>query len=217
MRVLSTQRFKFKGFSLVELLLVLAMVSILMMIVVGPTRRTWEGQEVKASALKLAHDLALASQTATRLNTTVEVRFYQFNDIGISSNEAQFRAYQLIERVPLAGATGTNGSVHTFPRPIFEVQRFEGNTVMSSRTKYSSLAGGRTTQRQPTDPELGIGNYTYASVEFRPDGTTDLEPPGREPWTISLGPLRWIENPLVTPKDIQCIGIDWATGAVRIF
>lgn len=206
-----------QGFTLIELMLVLTIFIILMMITVSATKRSWEAQEIKASALKLAHDLSIASQTAVRLNTTVEVRFYLFYDMGIASTQPQFRGYQLLRRDPITGPASAIG-LKSVAVPLFELQRFEGNTIMSSRTKYSSLVGGRVIPWQRgSDPDIGVNDYGYFAIEFRPDGTTSLEPPGRTPWTISLGPLRWVDNPLETPKEIQCLGIDWATGAVRIF
>lgn len=190
-----------------EILVVVTVISLLMAMGVTGFRKSWESQEIRASALKLANDLTLATQISAKMSRPVEVRFYKFMDIAIASPQPQFRAYQLVER------DGLTGKVN----PLFEVQRFEGTTIMSAYTRFSTLAGKSIAATQGEDPELGLGSYEYVSVEFRPDGTTNLDPGNAEPWTITLGPVKWLDNPGETPKDFQCLGIDGGTGAVRIY
>ncbi len=207
------KRSRQSGFTLVEIMVVMGLISLLIVITISGIRKNWEPQEIRASAIKLASDLALASQLAVKMNKPVEVRFYQFQDVAIANPNPQFRGYQLMVLEPI---TATQGIRLPTPAPLYELQRFEGTTIMSSYTKYSSLAG-RAQSPQPGDRDLGIGDYKYQSVEFRPDGTTDLPPPAGGQWTITLGPVRWLDNAAVTPADYQCISIDWANGAVRLY
>jgi len=197
-----------RGFTLVEILVVVMVIALLMMVGLNGFRKTWESQEIRASAMKLASDLALAAQLSVKLSRPVEVRFYKFMDPAIASPQPQFRAYQIVER-------DVKTNVAT---PLYESQRFEGTTILSSYKKFSTLLFGRSTPRsQKEDPEIGLGEYEYVSVEFLPDGTTNLEPDVSEPWTLTLGPARWIDDPGVTPKDFQCLGIDPRSGVVRIY
>lgn len=197
-----------RGFSLVEILVVVTIISMLMAIGVTGFRKSWESQEIRASAMKLASDLALASQISAKLSRPVEMRFYKFMDPAIASPQPQFRAYQIVER----------DAVTDLVHPLYEAQRFEGTTVLSSYKKFSTLLFGRSIPRKESeDPEVGLGDYEYVSVEFRPDGTTNLEPDVNEPWTLTLGPVRWLDDPGVTPKDYQCLGIDPRTGVVKMY
>lgn len=197
-----------RGFTLVEMLVVVMVIALLMMVGLNGFRKTWESQEIRASAMKLASDLTLAAQLSVKLSRPVEVRFYKFMDPVIASPQPQFRAYQIVAR-------DVRTNVAT---PLYEAQRFEGTTILSSYKKFSTLLFGRSTpRRENEDPEVGLGEYEYVSVEFLPDGTTNLEPDVSEPWTLTLGPARWLDDPGVTPKDFQCLGIDPRSGAVRTF
>lgn len=194
------------GFTLVEILVVVTIISLLMAIGVTGFRKSWESQEIRASAMKLASDLALASQISAKMSRPIEVRFYKFMDPAIASMQPQFRAYQIVERDAETGIA----------RPLYESQRFEGTTILSSYKKFSTVLFGRSIPRKESeDPEIGLGDYEYVSVEFLPNGTTNLEPDVSEPWTLTLGPVRWLDDPGVTPKDYQCLGIDPRTGVVK--
>jgi uncharacterized protein (TIGR02596 family) len=211
MRTRSNRTAAQNGFSLVEILVVLGIVSVLIVAGAFGAKKSWESQEVRASALRLANDLTLASQLAMKLNRSVDVRFYSFYDPAISHSEPQFRGYQLLER--MRGEKSTLVTV-----PLFEMQRFEGTTVAAATPKYSNLLGRAQAASPQNDPGLGVGDYSYTSIEFRPDGTTDLDPPGQgEPWTLTLTHLRWLDRPWETPSVLHCITVDWATGAVRVY
>jgi uncharacterized protein (TIGR02596 family) len=196
------------GFTMVEILAVVLIITLLMSVGVIGFRKSWESQEIKASAMKLSSDLVLASQLAVKLSRPMEVRFYKFRDPGIASPQPQFRAYQIVERDVVTGVVA----------PRYESQRFEGTTIMSSYKKYSTALFGRSVQRQDSvDPDIGIDDYEYVAVEFLPDGSTNLEPDATEPWTLTLGPVRWLDDPGMTPPTFQCLAIDARTGVVTLY
>ena len=204
-----------QGFTLMEMLLVLGLVSLLMAIGIMGTRKNWESQEVKASALKLAADLAMAPQLAAKLNRTVEIRFYKFLDPAIAHPMPQFRGYQLLERVEWEQGPTSIG-LRTIP--IYEMQRLEGTTIMANYTRYSTLLppGQETTYKPGYDPELQVGQYSYVAVEYRPDGTTNLPPTTGEPWFLTLTVVSWLDS-MGLPTIYQCLGIDPSNGSVRFY
>ena len=203
------------GFSLMEMLLVLGLVSLLLAIGIMGTRKNWESQEVKASALKMAADLAMAPQLAAKLNRTVEVRFYKFSDPAIAYPTPQFRGYQLLERWEWENGPTSLGIKAV---PLFEMQRLEGTTIMAAYRRYSSLLppGQATAYTPGLDPDLQVGPYEFVSVEYRPDGTTSLPQTNGEPWFLTLTVVSWLETQGI-PKIFECIGIDPMNGAVKLY
>lgn len=170
-------------------------------------RKSWESQEIKSSAMRLAHDITLASHEAVKRNTTVELRFYRFFDRALASDKPFYRGYQLLSRDAAGVAT-----------PMFELERFDGTTVMSAFGRFSSIMPPTGMAPKPeTDPELGVGPYQFVSVQFRPDGSTNLDPAAKEPWTITLIPMNWAERTGETPKLYQTLSIEPRTGGVRVW
>jgi len=208
-------RIRAGGFSLMEMLLVLGLVSALMAIGLMGTRKNWESQEVKASALKLAADLAMAPQLAAKLNRTVEIRFYKFVDPAIAHPMPQFRGYQLLERVEWENGPFALGMKSA---PLYEMQRLEGTTIMANYTRYSTLLppGQETAFVPGYDPDLHVGPYSYVAVEYRPDGTTNLPKTTGEPWFVTLTVVSWLDS-MGLPTIFQCLGIDPSNGAVKIY
>ncbi len=202
----TTRRARTAGYTLVEMLLVLGIIIGLFALAAAGFKKTWQSQELRASALQIANDLSLASQTAIKQGKPVQVRFYKYQAVELATEKPQFYAYQLLTRDPL-----TNLVV-----PLFEMQRFQGTSIMSGFERFSSIAR-RPIKSEKFDPSPGIGEYEYVTVEFRPNGRTNLDPAAPEPWTLTLIPITWAERLGETPKDFQTLSIEPSTGAVRIW
>lgn len=182
-------------------------------------KKAWQGQELRASAIQLASDLSLASQTAIRLGRPVQLRLYKYQAPEIASEEKRFFGYQLLVRDKVLGLA----------TPLFEMQRFQGTTVMSENGAFSTIAYTKPTKAQFTltgdltqiDPALAIGDYEYLNIEFRPNGRTNLEPHPAEPWSITLVPIMEAEKlPNMSPDvpvNFQTLTIDPLTGAVKMW
>jgi len=204
-----------RGYTLVEMLMVLSIMVVLFAVAARGARKSWEGQEIKASAMKLAGDISLASMTATKLNRPVQLRFYQYDDENVATASPQFHAYQLV--VERQGADVARWE------PLYEVQRLEGTPIMSAVTPYSTLLA------QPTAPDLRVDahlasayaqlpNLKYTAVEFRPDGSTNLDPQAVSAWTVTLVPVRAADDGQgQLPPYFQTLALAPETGAVRIF
>jgi uncharacterized protein (TIGR02596 family) len=195
-----------RGFSLVEILFVISIIGILFAVASTGAKKSWQNQEIKASAMRLAHDITLASQSATKLNTIVQLRFYKYHDEAIVADDSQFHAYQIV-------TTDINSNAS----PLFEIQRLEGTTLISSSKRFSSVLGVTTPFNSGRDPDVNIGNYDYTSIEFHPDGSTNLDPDEPQPWTITLIPVRYAERLGELPKEFQTLAISPQTGSVRIY
>lgn len=203
------------AFTLVEMLMVLAIVSVLLATAASGMKKAWQGQEIRASAMQLAGDLALASRTAVKLNKPVVVRFYKYMEPRIAHQDKQFAAWQLLTRE--TSPTNPEGKIV----PLYEVHRCEGTTLMSQHRIGSSLCstifGPATKMNRERDPEVGIGEYEYVGIEFSPSGRTNLDPDANEPWTITFIPMLYADRPGEMPKEFQVLGLDARSGAVRIW
>lgn len=208
-----------RAFTLVETLVVLAIVVGLFALAATGFRKTWQSQELRASAIQLASDMSLASQTAIRLGKPVQVRLYKYQAPEVASESPRFFAYQLLMRDKVLGLA----------TPLYEMQRFQGTTVMSENGAFSTLAYTKPTKAQLSlsgdftqlDPALAIGDYEYLTIEFRPNGRTNLQPHPVEPWTITLVPMLEAEKlpdqSAGAPVDFQTLSIDPLTGAVHLW
>jgi uncharacterized protein (TIGR02596 family) len=204
------------GYSLVEMLMVLAIMTVLFAVAARGAKKSWEGQEIKASALKLAGDISLASMTAVKLNRPVQIRFYKYNDPQVAAASPQFHAYQLL--VEARASTVARWD------PLYEIQDLEGTTLMSTNPIYSTLLD-RPQRPNQQDAALMGGIYSamegleYTAVEFRPDGSTNLaDRSDNRPWTVTLVPARTADDPQgELPPYFQTLAVVPDTGAVRIF
>jgi uncharacterized protein (TIGR02596 family) len=201
------------GYSLVEMLVVVTVVVALLAISMRGAKRSWEGQEIRASAGKLAGDLSLAALSAVKLNKPVQVRFYKYLSREVASPEAQFYAYQLL--------TLREGSATPQWEQLYELQKLEGTTVMSSQARFSSLLE-KPQNSKPQEDSFLLTTYVfmpglqYCAIEFRPDGSTNLDPDVTTPWSITLIPARSAESQDL-PPDFKTLVIAPATGAVRVY
>ena len=190
------------GFSLVEMLLVAAVITILLGLAGSGMKTTWRSQQIFASASNLMQAFSLAQSTAIRQNRPVQVRIYKFQDGDITSKDPQFRAFQIVGVNP--AATGDQFY------QVSELQKFESTIVMSKFPEYSSIVASETV--------LPSGDsYSYVAVEFRPDGSTNLETNPAQPWTITLLTDWGSDDKSKLPKDARTLVISADTGAVSLF
>ena len=192
------------GFSLVEILVVAGILSIFMLAAGYGARKSWRSQEILASATKLAQDLALAQAAAIKRNQPVEVRFYKFFDPAVPGDKPHYRSYQFIVYDPQAQ--------HLVK--LNELETFEGTTVMSRFTRFSSIVTNEKHFDATRDPYPGMGDFDWVSIEFRPDGSTNLQPIPNGQWTITLIPDLYADDTASLPADFRTLVIDPDTGAV---
>ncbi len=196
------------GYSLFEMMVVLAIVMILFTVAATGFRKSWESQEIKASALHLAHDITLAAQTAQKLNTTVTLRFIKYFPKAVAADKPHYHAFQLLIQDPDSPIPKLKG--------LYELQTLEGTTLISENTRFSSVLYAPAQKRGGTDEDLGIGDYEYFSIEFRPNGSTNLLP-SPQPATITLIPARSVDSLGELPKEYQTLVLHPENGTVSVY
>lgn len=196
------------GFSLVEMLLVVTVVAMLLGVAGYGLKNSWRSQQIGASAASLAQALAFAQSTAIKQNRPVQVRIYKFQDGDLATDAVHFRAFQLVSAEP--DPAGGNDKLAL----ITELQKFEGTTVMSKDRKYSTILATEKIMSGGSNP--GGESLSYVVVEFRPNGSTNLESHPSDPWTLTLLSDFFAENNADLPKDARTLIIDPDTGMVSV-
>ncbi len=168
-----------RGFSLIELIVVMGIIVIVATFAVPAASSTLRGSQVSQAASMLADQLGIARQQALSRNRKIEVRFLRFGDPeqpGESATDpttGKFRAIQLMEinelntAVPLAGS-----KIERLPNAVM-LNEDMFSSVLDSEVRSSDVVKA---MDNPQDPELPRGvarNYEYVAFRFRPDGSTD--------------------------------------------
>ncbi len=211
------------AFSLVELIIVIAIIGIIALFVVPAANTIIMGSDITRSAQALTGQLALARQTAVTRNHPVEVRFLRFADPEIpgespsSPGTWKFRAVQLME-------VFDNGTMAL----VGKVERMPGNVIMDPSVFSSLLDTSNTSEPNqkaavilkasertdspplPRLPQADATKYEYVAFRFLPDGSTNLEPSGN--WYVTL--YSAVDVPKV-PTTSGPLGINYFTAQVE--
>ena len=171
------------AFSLVELLVVVAVIAVVISFAIPAANSMLKGSQLTQGSQALGDQIAFARQTALSRNRPVEVRFYRYADLDTPGEKIdeettwKFRAFQLFEIMENSAAV-----------PLNKMQRFP-KMVIADPDKYSTLLRKelrpyKRAEEDMTTPEipvrygdLAVGRrYEYASFRFLQDGSTDLPP-----------------------------------------
>lgn len=197
------------GFSLVELLTVVAILSLLLGLSALSVRGSLDNYRLSATAAQLQSDLSLASQRASRDNASVYFRFYQ-----IDEDEGSFlRSYQLLrldqqtgKMVPLGKVRHFDAGIIVFPEPEF-----------SNLLDRGLVSAGENDPAIPAPPgsvDPTLGNYLYCEIQLKPDGSTSLETD--RAWCLTLV-LERSAAEAIPPDDARILSINSLTSSVRIY
>lgn len=190
------------GFSLIELLTVIAIIGIMLALVAPPA-----AQVMRASGMAIAGDqvlsaLAQARQTAISQNRTVEVRFYKYTDASDPTG-GRFHASQAFVLEPGAQGITTN--------PVGRKVTLPSTTYIAATPALSSLLDSTATLRKTgavlgqSIPPCGL-NYEAATFRIYPDGSTSI--------TNSL-PMFLTVVPANTPDDASTPPANYATIVIQ--
>lgn len=194
------------AFSLVELIVTITIVSILAAAAAFGWQKSWRSQQILACATRLTQDLQLARSLAIKRGLPVEVRFYRNLDPTLTTQDRQYKTWQLV---------GYDSREKRLVK-LGELQRFEGTVIISSFPSLSSVLLTEI-ELDPTRDPLPTGlRSRFSTIEFRPNGSTSLDPDPLLIWTLTLVTDGYAAEEFNLPPDIRTLVISAENGSVTM-
>ncbi|SDU06005.1 Verru_Chthon cassette protein D [Verrucomicrobium sp. GAS474] len=201
-----------RAFSLIELLLALAIISVLISLPMIAVHSSARSVGLTAAGEMVADQFNQARQTAVARNRPVEVRIYKLPAYDAGRGEIEPRVFRALQ----AFVIDDSGDV-----PIAPPCYFSAPVVCSSQEEESGLL--RLKEKDPPTGAPKLGNlglhYRYISFQFRPNGyaaTSDDE----ETLTIANSFVTLVlggDRTLSGGGDYAMIHLDPITGRTRIY
>jgi uncharacterized protein (TIGR02596 family) len=196
-----------RGFSLVEMLVVLLIIGIIAAFAVPVVAGVSRSSRLTRAAATVGDQLALGRQAAIARNRTVEVRFYQFADPEVPGSPSSFRALQTFEVIN-ARALSPLDKMQILPTAVI-IDASPGLSSLVDPQKRILVSGADPLPRAGT-------NYHYVSLRFHPDGSTDLLPT-QGPWFLTLHDEVRGDGLAQPPANFTTMEVDPINGSVKFF
>lgn len=194
-----------RGFSLLELLIVFAVISLLLGIVVTSVQYVGPSLSLSRAGDELAESLLEARQKAIAASDAVEVRFY---DLESTEDNDFVTVYQLVYQK----SDGTYRAENPVRLPTgIGISR---NPRLSSFFQSEGETPGRFLIRGAAGPQLPEDNEAkYIAFRYLPDGSTNLP---EAKWFLTVAFDREEESASV-PDNFYTIQIDPVMGQIQTF
>ena len=222
---------RIRGFSLIELMIVVFIIGIIAAFVVPATSTILRGSQLQQGSQTLYDQISLARQYALSKNHPVEVRFIRYADPETPGEAAQgggpgdpsvgnYRAIQIFETLDAIDSL-TNDFVRVpidkpalLPQAIIMNKGLLSTLVSQVSTPPGAPSNGTPTSRDAQLPR-GVGTrYDYVSFRFLPDGSTNLPQTGTA-WCVTLCNINDIVTGSTPPPNFYTIQIDPVSGVMK--
>lgn len=203
---------KHKGFTLIEMMVVVAMIALIVAAVAPMVFSTLISTRLASAGETLAGQLSLAHQIAVSRNMTVEVRFYQYEDPESPSSLSAVRALAIMQ-------ASETGSASQLGKQLTDTYYLPSGIAIGQTEALSPLLASSAI-RSEADREKIIkrsSNARYKAFQIRGDGTTNIEQLMRNEYMpnksyVTLAEDRAIGNGQSVPKNFYAVQIDPVTG-----
>lgn len=194
------------GFSVMEVLVTATILSILLA-VASSMAGSWRSQQVLAAATRLSQDLQLARSLAIKRGQPVELRFYSNQDPSLTTPNAQYKTWQIV---------GYDAREERLIK-LSELQRFESTVILSRFPILSSVITNERPLDPTRDPYPTALQTRMSAIEFRPDGSTTLDPDPSLTWTMTLLTDGFADETNNLPPDFRTLIISPDNGSTTVY
>jgi uncharacterized protein (TIGR02596 family) len=197
-RLPSSRSRRAAGFTLLELMLIVIIVTLLVALATTSFKSSLSSQQINAAALRLSGDLNQAAQLAITRNQTIAVVFLrEKHSLAGEFDPLQYRGWQLHALNPKTGAL----------EPLDEPSRLEGGMILMNHEAYSSIL----------HREL-LAEGEPRALRFKPAGGTDLPTGPDKHWCLTLAlETEATKEPNVLPKSSRTLVVNGHTGMVTVY
>lgn len=207
---------KAAGFTLIEILVVLAIISALIAFTLPSMEPALKGSKLKQAGDELEAALATARQVAITTNAPVEFRFYKFNDESKAGEEPYFRAFQAVQLLVDARDNSFNRSnAEVFP--VTEVISMPGTYVILEDDEFSNLVTDEKLLQAINYRIPRAENAEYKAFQFGADGSTNLKNYAVPNWVATIVDERFAEGITELPEEFITLEVDAINGKIRKF
>ncbi len=206
-----------KAFSLIELLVVLAIIAILIGISAPSISGVMRGYQLETAGQVVVNQLTLARQTALSGNRAVQVWFYQLpdNNQPFSATPTVYRAMQAFaEGDPVSAGSSALKAITKpvfLPSPVIFSTTLSPNAVSPLLTSVTATSGNGSAVVLPGYQQ----NFNYVVLRFKSNGSTNLD-------SASSNLTMVVENDKADtstglPRNYRTLSIDPIIGTVRTY
>jgi uncharacterized protein (TIGR02596 family) len=202
---------KRSAFTLVELITVLAIMSVLMLIAMPSIVGTLQANRLTSAGEGLMYRLSRLQQEVATSNHAGEIRFYRFEMEGVRG----FHAYQLFAH------DAKSGELRALENPIYfkdsNLTVVEGALSPLLEPAAHGTAEGVWPKSAVDEPFKSL-NAEYFRISFLPNGTTSLSAPLRQCYlTLASEEGGSGEQGARPPANYYTIQVDPVTGRARAY
>jgi uncharacterized protein (TIGR02596 family) len=201
-----------RGFTLVELLVVLSVIAILTVVAIPAVSSIMRSNDLNRATAMISDEFGFAHQAAVTRNADVQLRLYQIGLAG-STTDLQYRAF----RSWISSATISL-------QGLDKMQYLPASVIISPNVQYSTLLDYTNSQRsgltQGTETLPNGVTANYVSFLFRATGGTSVSPntPPVGIWDLTIYQETAVLNASTgLPNNYATIQVDPVTSEVRTY
>ena len=216
----TTERRAAKGFTLIEMMVVVAMIALIVAAMAPQVFSTLVSTRLTSAGESLSGQISLARQMAISGNHSVEVRFYQYEDPEAPGSESAYKAIAIMRASSSGGAAAPGENL----RQLTDTFYLPSGIVLGSAPELSPLLASGTIPTQVDSERIIKRSPTarYKAFLLRSDGSTNLEQlmgSGFNPNMayLTLGEERALEGAKSIPSNFFAVQIDPSTGRTTTY